>query len=368
MRVLFSAVPVAGHVLPMLAMAAAAQAEGHEVAILSFEGLRELVAPLPLRAAGPSIGDQVEETVRRTGRRWAGPGPEAAEMFAGTRVDLTYDQALAQAVAFAPDLIMCDTCDYVGPTVAAAVGAAWATHGIAGALPPTFVAAMEHRWASQLRERGLRARPRLGHVDPYPDLLRDTGEVHPADRLPVRFTAFDRAGARYEPPPFEDTSLPRVLLTLGSSVDDPDLSDAIAASLNDTAVNVLTTDPPPADSRTSSRIRHLGFVPLARVLPDVDLVVSAGGTGTVLSALAAGLPLVIAPRLADQPLNAARATRLGAARTIATAAEAGDAAHQVLTTPGYRAASQQVMQQINDQPAPADVLAQLMARIPVAAA
>ncbi len=94
MRVLFSAVPVAGHVLPLLPMAGAAQTEGHEVAILTSEGLRELVAPVQLLGAGPSIEDQVAETVRRTGRRWAGPGPEAAEMFAGTRVDVTYDQAL----------------------------------------------------------------------------------------------------------------------------------------------------------------------------------------------------------------------------------------------------------------------------------
>lgn len=368
MRVLFSAVPVAGHVLPLLAMASAAQTEGHEVAILTSERLRELVASVPLLGAGPSIEDQVAETVRRTGRRWAGPGPEAAEMFAGSRVDLTYEQALVRAQAFAPDLIVCDSCDYVGPTVAAAVGAAWVTHGIAGALPAPFVAAMEHRWAGQLRERGLRARPRLGYVDPYPDSLRDPGEHPPADQIPVRFTAFDRAGASYEPPLFEDNSLPRVLLTLGSSVDEPDLSAAIAGSLGDAAVNVLVTDDPPEDRGASPRIRHLGFVPLARLLPDVDLVVSAGGTGTLLSALAAGLPLVIQPRLADQPLNAARATRLGAARTITDATEAGAAAHEVLTTPGYRRAARRLMQEINDQPTPAEVLARLMARIPTVAA
>jgi len=349
-------------------MAAAAQAAGHEVAVLTSEGLRELVAPVPLLGAGPSIEDQVAETIRRTGRRWTGPGPAAAEMFAGTRVDVTYEQALARAEAFSPDLVVCDSCDYVGPTVAAAVGAAWATHGIAGALPAQFVEAMDNRWAAQLHERGLQARPRLGYVDPYPDLLRDAGENTSPDRLPVRFMAFDRPGASYEPPQFEDNSLPRVLLTLGSSVADPALSADLARSLAEAAVNVLVTDQPPADRAGSPRIRHIGFVPLARLLPDVDLVVSAGGTGTMLSALAAGLPLVIQPQLADQPLNAARATRLGAARTIADATEAGTAAHQVLTTPGYRRAARRVMHEIGDRPAPAEVLAQLLAGIPAAAA
>lgn len=368
MRVLFSAVPVVGHVLPLLAMATAVQSLGHEVAVLTGEGLREVVAPIPLLGAGPSMQEQVAETVRRTGRRWAGPGPEAAEMFAGTRVDVTYEPALAQAQAFAPDLIVCDSCDFVGPTVAAALGAAWVSHGIAGALPPSFIAAMEHRWAGQLRERGLRGRPRLGYIDPYPDLLTDPGEHTLGDRIPIRFTAFDRAGATYEPPHFQDNTLPRVLLTLGSTVNDPALLGALADSLTDTAVNVLITDPLPEDRGTHPRIHHLGFVPLARLLPDVDLVVSAGGTGTMLSALAAGLPLVLAPRLADQPLNAARATRLGAACTITDATEAGAAAHQVLTTPGYLRAARQVRQQINHQPGPAEVFAQLATRIPAAAA
>lgn len=91
-------------------------------------------------------------------------------MFAGTRVDVTYEEALARAQAFSPGVVVCDSCDHVGPTAAAAVGAARATHGIAGALPPPFVAAMDHRWAGQLRARDLRARPRLGYVNPYPDL------------------------------------------------------------------------------------------------------------------------------------------------------------------------------------------------------
>jgi UDP:flavonoid glycosyltransferase YjiC (YdhE family) len=368
MRVLFSAVPVAGHVLPLLPMAAAARSDGHEVAVLTGAGLAELVEPIPLLSAGPPIEAQVAETVRRTGRRWAGPGPEAAEMFAGTRVDLTYRQALARAEAFGPDLVVCDSCDYVGPTVAVAVGASWATHAISGALPPAFSAAMDTRWAAQLRERGLRYRPRLGYVDPYPELLRQPGEPVPPDRLPVRFTAFDRPGAIRGPSPFEDTTLPRVLLTLGTSVADPHLSAALATSLADADVNVLVTDDGTADLAASPRIRHVGFVPLARLLPDVDLVVAAGGTGTLLSALAAGLPLVLHPQLADQPLNAARATRLGAARTIDRATDAGPAAQHVLATAGYRHAAQRVEAQIGAQPAPEQVLGQLLDRARHAAA
>jgi hypothetical protein len=116
MRILFSLVPVAGHVLPMWPMVSAAAAEGHEVAVLTSGDLAGLLAPYLVLAAGPSIGEQIAETVRRTGTHWTGPGPEAAEMFAGTRVDLTIDEARVHAEKFGPDLIVCDTLDFVGPS------------------------------------------------------------------------------------------------------------------------------------------------------------------------------------------------------------------------------------------------------------
>lgn len=93
MRILFSAVPVAGHVLPMMPMISAAAADGHEAAILTSGGLSGLLAPFKVLAAGPPNDDQIAETVRRIGKRWTDPGPEAAEQFAGVRIDLTIDDA-----------------------------------------------------------------------------------------------------------------------------------------------------------------------------------------------------------------------------------------------------------------------------------
>lgn len=144
--------PVAGHVLPLMPTAAAAQADGHVVAVLTSGELRDLVAPHPVLDAGPPIASQIAETVRRTGRTWAGPGPEAAELFAGTLVDVTHDATLSKAQAFAPDLVVCDPLDYVGPTVAGVLDVAWATHGIAGAAvgsrPPSPPAPRLHRSVS----------------------------------------------------------------------------------------------------------------------------------------------------------------------------------------------------------------------------
>ncbi len=54
------------------------------------------------------------------------------------------------------------------------------------------------------------------------------------------------------------------------------------------------------------------FVPQASVLPHADLVVSHSGSGTMLGALALGIPQVAAPRGTDQPENAALLARAGA--------------------------------------------------------
>jgi len=54
------------------------------------------------------------------------------------------------------------------------------------------------------------------------------------------------------------------------------------------------------------------FVPQSDLLPRTAVVVTTGGTGTVLAALSAGVPLVIVPTAWDQPENAWRVAESGA--------------------------------------------------------
>ena len=61
----------------------------------------------------------------------------------------------------------------------------------------------------------------------------------------------------------------------------------------------------------SGDVRVEQFVPQAQLLPVCDAVISHGGSGTTLAALAHGLPLVLVPQGADQFDNAARAERAG---------------------------------------------------------
>jgi MGT family glycosyltransferase len=59
------------------------------------------------------------------------------------------------------------------------------------------------------------------------------------------------------------------------------------------------------------------WVPHCDLLPRTDVVVTTGGTGTVLSTLSAGVPLVVVPTAWDQPENAWRVAEAGAGIRLA---------------------------------------------------
>jgi len=91
--------------------------------------------------------------------------------------------------------------------------------------------------------------------------------------------------------------------------------------------------------------------------------VSAAGAGTVISSLAAGLPMVLRPFHADQPWNAERAAEAGVAITITEPAAAGDAVTAILGTPSYRAAARDAAAAIARMDSPALALQILLDRV-----
>ncbi|MEO3809369.1 glycosyltransferase [Sphaerisporangium sp. B11E5] len=86
-----------------------------------------------------------------------------------------------------------------------------------------------------------------------------------------------------------------------------------------------------------------GVLPSHLVMPRVDLAVTAGGQGSVQTALAAGTPLVGLPLHAEQDLNVALAQRCGAALLVEPWRAGTDrltrAAGRVLAEPSFRAAA-----------------------------
>ena len=98
------------------------------------------------------------------------------------------------------------------------------------------------------------------------------------------------------------------------------------------------------------------YIPQSVLLPHCDLVVNHGGSGSVIGALAHGLPVVVIPLGADQSLNAGRCEQLGVGVALnavrATPESVGDAVAAVLLAPSYRTAAERIRGEIAGLPGP----------------
>jgi UDP:flavonoid glycosyltransferase YjiC (YdhE family) len=116
-------------------------------------------------------------------------------------------------------------------------------------------------------------------------------------------------------------------------------------------------------------VRVERFVPQGVLLPHVDAVAHHGGSGTMLGALAHGLPQLLLPHGADQFLNAEALVATGAGRRLLpeeiSAEAVAEAVAALLGEPAYREAAAELAGEIAALPSPAEtvpVLEQLAGR------
>jgi MGT family glycosyltransferase len=129
-------------------------------------------------------------------------------------------------------------------------------------------------------------------------------------------------------PPGVDDGRPIVVVGLGTTpMDEGPVLQRILAAFGDAPVRVLATlgdHLDPDDLAVPPNVVLCGHVRHAALLPWASAVVSHGGLGTVLAALAHGLPQVCVPLGREQPLNAAAVERVGAGIAVEPTAAAAD--------------------------------------------
>ncbi|WP_249998644.1 TIGR03086 family metal-binding protein [Actinoplanes sp. M2I2] len=360
MRILFSSVPAYGHLLALLPLARAAVRAGHEVALLTHPSMGAAAPSLTLLAAGPSQAETLDGTAAEV--------LDPIEFFVERRIRPGAADAVTAARRFGPDLVVADHVDYLGQYAAAVLGVPWAAHGSTLPLVEPLAAVFAERAGASFRELGVEPARPVAYLDPWPDSLLRSTDSYPADRIPVRPEPHTGDGPAWLPPRF-DADRPLVLVSLGTVVDDPALLRTVVAQIAAYDVNVLVA-PQAAGDLDSDRVRTAGFVPMRDLLAVSDLVVSAGGAGTVLSTLGAGLPSVLLPLGLDKPVNAERAAATGAAYVVSGPDQIGPAVDKLLRDDAARAAAQTVAAGIAAMPSPADALESLLRRafVPAAAA
>jgi MGT family glycosyltransferase len=146
-------------------------------------------------------------------------------------------------------------------------------------------------------------------------------------------------------PPSED---PLVLVSLGSTYQRQERTfGRTVEALGTLPVRGLATygaiDPPGGPA--PDNVAVIRSAPHAAVLPLASLVVCHGGHGTVMKALAHGLPLVVMPLGRDQKDNAARVEACGAGMWISATASSrriAKAVRRVLHEPRFREQAQRM--------------------------
>jgi UDP:flavonoid glycosyltransferase YjiC (YdhE family) len=370
-RLLFTFAGGAGHAEPLVPIATAAMAAGHAVA---FAGRPYVVARLAERGftVFPDTDDPVEPPPEVTPlleydveREERALREGFARFHGGRRVGVV----LELCAEWRPDVIVCDEVDFGAMIAAERTGIPHATVLVIAAGSLIRPEVVGEPLDLVRAEHGLPPDPDLTMparhlvLSPMPPSLRD-----PA--LPLPPTAHSIRPGSLEPnePPswVADLSGPIVYFTLGT-IFDMESGDLIAralAGLRELPVDVVATmspnvdpGPQPPNVRIESHVTH------AALFPHCAAVVSHGGSGTVVDAMAAGLPQVVLPMGADQPLNAARIEALGAGIVLdvlrATPAEIGDAVRTVLEEPAYRAAAERVRAEAWALPGPEHAVALL---------
>ncbi|MEO3773833.1 nucleotide disphospho-sugar-binding domain-containing protein [Micromonospora sp. B9E7] len=381
MRVLFSNVPAFGHFLPLLPLARAFRRQGHEVAVVTAAGMTPLIAPegIEVLPAGPMPDVLFAEVGRKLGLNPATePTPEAvAEFFAGVRVDLTADEALAQAKSWQPDLIISEMVDFVGPLVATSLGVPLATLAFGPSVPAEFTDALTAVVRSRYEERGL---PAPEHTPAGRWLLDTCPPGFQFDNFAVP-SGVERIALRPEPHQSPDVPAgggtppaggrPRVLVSFGTVFADPAVVGPLLGALTDVDVDVLATlglDGKPEDYQLDSdRVEFSPFVPLAQLLENVSAVISHGGAGTTLGTLARGIPMVVVPQGADQFFQADRVAASGAGLALmpgqADPAAIAAALRRLLDEPTFTEAARRLSAEIAAMPSPDEVAERLRAEV-----
>ncbi|HSK96384.1 MAG TPA: glycosyltransferase [Euzebyales bacterium] len=353
MKIVFASLPAYGHLYPMLPLALACAAEGHDVVVATGEPFLDA---LPLRTArGFAEGVVLHDIEQETARNHPDThGPEfAGWLFGETSTRLVVPALRELFERKRPDLVVHEILDIGASVVAAEHGVRAVAFGLGLWLPPV---------TGFYEIAG--ADPTLpgGYLDVMPEALQNPVPL-PANRIPIRSVPWAPDMPSWEPP-----TRRTVYVTLGTVAFGA--VEVLRRAVLETAahdVDVLVAVGPEGDpallGEVPSNVRLERFVPQASVFAHVDLVVHHGGAGTMLGTLASGLPQLVLPQGADQHFNAAAIQRAGAGLVLAneeqTPGAIESAVARLLTDGPERAAARTLAKEIAAMPSPAEVAPKL---------
>jgi glycosyltransferase len=402
MRVLFTVFGPRAHLYPMVPLAWAFRAAGHEVRMASTPAFADDLVHTGLPAVpvgrGPGLSAEARQEINDVvyGQEpwpadWAAD-PHALDerqrhyltlvgRYLVRAADAMVDEVVSFARQWRPELIVYDPVSYAGAVAAAVLDVPSVRHLFGTASVPRVELA--HPGPEPLPEyvrlfERFGLDPRLDptvHIDPTPPRMRVAAEPPYLDE---RYVAHNGPGS---PPDglSAPRTRPRVCLTWGYVIGDA-IGGAAADPYRDAMEAVTATGAEAIVLTSPEQLRRLGAlpantralagVPLNLVLPSCDAVLHQGGDGTTLTTATFGLPQLVISRKPDHDLTGGRLAAVGAGihlrhqdlqRDPGRRHVIRDAMAKLLADSAYRDAAGRLREEIEAQPTPAELVPRITA-------
>lgn len=337
MRYLFTSMPVSSHFMPLVPLAHAALAAGHEVLVATSGPAARTAAAAGLVTVDAGTARDArqpyDDLLQTLERAEAGSAPDDATSLKvhgrafgeiGARM---LDDLVEIARAWRADTVVYPGIHSAALVTARAVGMPAVLHGYGTPLP-TFGPALEYLAPHAAKLGVERVSEAEIEIDVLPPSLTNFAELpvelgRPEQVLPMRYGCFNNGGAL----PLwalRRGGTPRVTATCGSAAamtrEGALYRDIVLATEKLGAELVLLTadaELPELPVKLPPHVRQERWVPLRELLDGCDAVVHHGGSGTVLSSFAAGVPQVSLPMPGTVNVSNARTvTARGAGPTL----------------------------------------------------
>ncbi|MFI9387203.1 nucleotide disphospho-sugar-binding domain-containing protein [Kutzneria sp. NPDC052558] len=396
MRVLFVATGALPHLFPLVPLAWACRAAGHEVRLASTAAVADQLVRtgLPAVVLATATDSRLSEVRARlvplihSQPAWPSDWaihPESLNdtkreylRLLGAALALGADGMLDDLLSFArhwkPDIVVHDAITYAGEVTAQKLDIPNVKHNFGTATqPPLHTTTPEYHHLFHRHHTAPRAHP-TATIDPTPPTMR----LPSTERTPIseRYLPYNGSGA--VPVPRPARSRPRVCVTwghtsaraLGAAAAEPyRLALDAMADLDVQLVVVTTAAQLKAVRNLPPTVWTAPDTPLQLVLPHCDLLVHQGGDGTTLTAASLGVPQLALTRKPDAELVGARIAAAGIGKHLRYQeiqdergpATVRRAVAELLSDRSYLAAAVALREEIERQPPPAAIEPELAA-------
>jgi UDP:flavonoid glycosyltransferase YjiC (YdhE family) len=370
MRALFVAAPHLSHAIPLMPLATAMREGGHDVLLatggdaVSVRGgglaVHDLAPGFVLRPVARRIMLR-HPLVAQAELRGKG-GVRGTALIFGAINELIADGLVDLARTWRPDLVLYEPLAPAGALAAAALGVPAVLHGVGPVDGVEQARVVNGRMAAAYGRYGLDGPP----ADAAMVTVAPASLVGARPGWPMRHVAYDQGSLPDWLAAREGR--PRILVSR-STIGDPG-ARAVTAGVVRAArrvdadfVLIFPKGRVPDAKRLPGNVRAVGWIPLKAAIDTSSAIVHHGGVGTVLNALAAGVPQLVIPGVADRRYNADVVAARGAGMAMRAGQITAEHLTRLVTDPTIAAAAQQVRDEMARMPPPEQLVERLVALV-----